>query len=119
MTNEPKASAIPIAVTAEDRHRILSSLWRRNALRAGANLPLLNVPASYHREVVKLEDRRFMAHLEPYLIRAMQGLGQANGPAMRTVNHASSPGNGSGTGNTAMFIQRLLRLGHPIFPAKR
>ena len=86
MTNESKVVIQSIAVTNADRERILGALWRRNAVRKGASLPLLDLKQEYHREVVRLETRRYLAHLEPFLIVALRELGGSPGIAGRIVH---------------------------------
>lgn len=86
MTNESKVVIQSTAVTNADRERILGALWRRNAVRRGASLPLLDLKQEYHREVVRLETRRYLAHLEPFLIVALRELGGSPGIAGRIVH---------------------------------
>ncbi|WP_158020143.1 hypothetical protein [Methylorubrum extorquens] len=51
------------AMTGPDRGAIFSDILRRQALRRGAQLPLLNVRAEYERAV---EQAQWQAHVETY-----------------------------------------------------
>jgi len=85
VTNANEVRLQPINVTNADRERILAALWRRNALRRGAGMPLLDIKREFRREIANLETRRYLAHLEPFLIVALRELGGSPGIAGRIV----------------------------------
>ena len=86
MTSETKRVSPSIRVTSEDRQRILTAIWRRNAIRRGVSLPLLDIKIEFHREFKRLETRRYMALLKPFLIVALRELGGNPGIASRIMH---------------------------------
>jgi len=86
VTNENNVAVQSVAVTSADRERILGGLWRRNALRRGAGMPLLDIKREFRREIANLETRRYLAHLEPFLTAALRELGGSPGIAGRIVH---------------------------------
>lgn len=85
MANLNEVPAQPTKVSSADRERILTAIWRRNALRRGAGMPLLDIKREFLREIANLETRHYLAHLEPFLTAALHELGGSPGIAGRIV----------------------------------
>ena len=86
MTSRTKLASPSIQVTSEDRQRILTALLRRNAIRRGVLLSLLDIKIEFQREIKRLETHRYMALLEPFLIVVLHELGGNPGIASQTIH---------------------------------
>lgn len=85
MTNAGNDATKSIQVTSEERQEILSAIWRRNAVRRDASLPLLDVRNVFNREVMWLATQRYTVLLQPYLVLALNEIGGHPGTAGRLV----------------------------------
>ena len=85
MTNGANDATNSIQVTSEERQEILSAIWRRNAVRREASLPLLDVRLVFHREVMWLATQRYTVLLQPFLVLALNEIGGHAATAGRLV----------------------------------
>jgi len=70
VTNESKTN-LDIEPTAMERLAILEALWRRNKIRAIAQLPRLDVPTEFFASIQRLRNKKFDRLLKPFLDQAM------------------------------------------------
>lgn len=70
MEHNTKADA-DVEPTSQERLAILEDLWRRNKIRADAQLARLNVPTEFSASTQRLRMRKFEQLLKPFLDQAM------------------------------------------------
>lgn len=70
MEHNIKADA-DVEPTSQERLAILEDLWRRNKIRADAQLARLDVPAEFFASTQRLRMKKFDQLLKPFLDQAM------------------------------------------------
>lgn len=70
---------LDIDPTAGDRQSLYAEIQRRNFFRKKAQLPLIDVPVQYARELALIREAKFRHILRPYLNKALSELPEVYG----------------------------------------